>query len=258
MTRKTIAFEDLNAYVDGELGTTASARVAQAAAEDPKIAASIAKLQGMKAALGNAFETVQVINVHRPASPKWHQAGWLVAACLALGMVVGGYWLTAGPLAPGKLTRSGQIIAAMLSAHDKWLGGEETPEPRAIPISSLRTPDLTPAGLSIASYQSPVDLAGILATRISYVGRRGCRLSLFIMAAAPDLAAIIETVQPEAQVSAWQGTDAQYMLISRRMDQTRFATIAAVLKSSTTKGDRIGTQNRIALSQARQPCRAVG
>ncbi|MHA1522895.1 MAG: hypothetical protein ACTSY1_00660 [Alphaproteobacteria bacterium] len=258
MTRETIAIEELSAYVDGELGAVASARVADAAAADPQIAASIAKLQGMKAALGNAFETVQIINVHRSTSPRWHQAGWLVAACLALGMVFGGVWLTAGSPAPGQSTHAGEVLIAMLAAHDKWLGGKETPEQRAIPISSLRHPDLTPAGLSITGYQSPVDLAGMPATRISYIGRRGCRLSLFIMAAAPDLAAAIQKVQPKALVSAWLGADAQYLLVSRRMDQTRFATIAAVLKSSTTKGDRIGVRNRIALGQARQPCRTVG
>lgn len=256
MTSEIIAFQDLNAYVDGELDAAAAARVAEAAAADPQVAASIAKLLRMKATLGEAFEKVHVINVH--TRPRWHQAGWLVAASLAAGIVVGGIWLVNSPLLPGAVSKPapvGAVVSAMLRAHDQWLGGGTAQELRAIPIAGLRPPNLTPAGLSIASYKSPVDMGGTMATQISYIGRRGCRLSLFIAPATPELAKVaLLAGQSNPLVEAWQANQAQYLLVSRLMHKTRFATIATALKAATTDGGLYGDRFRTALATARQPC----
>ncbi|MFV2092405.1 MAG: hypothetical protein ACC634_04915 [Hyphomicrobiales bacterium] len=256
MTSETIAFQDLNAYVDGELDASTSARVAEAAAADPEVAASIAKLQRMKATLGEAFENVHVINVH--TRPRWHQAGWLVAASLAAAIVIGGIWLVNSPLLPGGVGQpapAGAVVSAMLRAHDQWLGDGTARQLRAIPVAGLRPPNLTPAGLSIASYQSPVDMGGTMATQISYIGKRGCRLSLFIAPATPELAKMARlTGEQEPLVEAWQANQAQYLLVSRLMHQTRFATIAAALKAATTNGGLYGDRFSMALATARQPC----
>ncbi len=135
MTDTRVTDEMLMAYADGELENGERERIARLAAGDPAIAARIARFGASRVAARKAFAADHMepvpasliaavtggpIAPTRPASTRWQQALWPVAACLALAIGAGGYWLGQAGMdnAPGTLIAAATSEAALLpQAH---------------------------------------------------------------------------------------------------------------------------------------------
>ena len=241
-------FEILNAYVDGELTPREAARVSDAVAGDSAMARTVAKLHGMKSAVADAFEprTVVAIIPHRRRLGRL--AGLALAACLLAAIVAGVVWLSTGP-AP----QTGFLTAA-ISRHDAWLS--RSPGARPVNAAGVRLviPDLTPAGLTLAHFDPAIDFAGAKAAWLAYVGRRGCRVSLFVLPKGGSATGPGERPGTDLLLANWSAGGRRYLLVARRMNQTRFGVIAAALMAATLRSTPVAERMRLALSGARQPC----
>jgi len=251
MTGQRPDFATLNAYVDGELAPPAAARVARAAAEDADVAAELAKLHAMKATLGDAYDSSTVITVTPPRSALGHLPRLAMGTGLAVAIVAAGLWF--GLHRFGHQEASGQIFAAALARHDKWLTQPVRMEP--IPVAAgFVLPDLTLSGLKVEGLDRNVNLDGVAATRIGYVGHKGCHLSLFVM--HEDRA--IDTRETGSDdllhADSWVTGDTAYLAIARRMDPVRFATVSHALRLATENGVPLDERIRTALARAHQPC----
>jgi len=251
MTGPTPDFDTLNAYVDGELEPPAAAAVARAAAEDPDVAAELAKLHAMKATLRDAFDTSTVITVTPPRSSMGHLPRLAIGAGLAVAIVAAGLWF--GMDRFGHQGASADVFAAALGNHDKWLS--EPVRMETIPVTAgFVLPDLTLSGLRVESVDRNVDLSGVPATRIGYVGHKGCHLSLFVLQdkQAVDTGEIGDNDLLHAD--SWVVGGTSYLAIARLMDPVRFATVAHALRLATEKGVPLDARIRTALAKAHQPC----
>jgi len=251
MTGQKPDFATLNAYVDGELEPPVAARVARAAAEDAGVAAELAKLHAVKATLTDAFDTSTVITVYPPRSALGHLPRIAMAACLAIAIVAAGLWFGMPRFAYQRA--SADVFAAALIRHDKWLTQPVRMEP--IPVAAgFLMPDLTLSGLRMESVDRNVKLDGVPATRIGYVGHKGCHLSLFVVKAdkAIDTRAVGDNDLLHAD--SWVINGTSYLAIARRMDPVRFATVSHALRLATENGVRLDARIRTALAKAHQPC----
>lgn len=251
MTGQEPDFASLNAYVDGELEPPAAAAVARAAAEDAGVAAELAKLHAMKAMLRDAFDTSTVINVYPPRSAMGHLPRLALGAGLAVAVIAAGLWF--GMDRFGHQGASGDVFAAALGRHDTWLSEPVRMQP--IPAAAgFLLPDLTLSGLRVESVDHNVDLSGVPATRIGYVGHKGCHLSLFVLQGkhAVDTGEIGDNDLLHAD--SWIVGGAAYLAIARLMDPVRFATVSHALRLATENGVPLDARIRTALAKAHQPC----
>lgn len=248
MTKNAPSWEELNAYVDGELGPAAAAQVAEAAAEDRDISRTVAKLHSTRSALNAAYVADSVV-IGVPQRSRHSVWLWPAVACLAI--VVGlaaAFWLP-----PGRLAEESEPLATMLAGHEAWRLQPGT-EPAAAPGGSkLGLPDLSDAGLSPMLVESLQGQAGSTITHVGYAGRRGCRLSLFI---APRGTAAKDAIPDDRQLqfAAWSAGAKDFYAIARGLNPTRFAVVVTALKAATQTPQPLEDGLRIALANARQPC----
>jgi anti-sigma factor RsiW len=254
MNAADIDFEMLSAYVDGELEPAEAARVAAAAASDPRLAGAIARLQSLRASISDdvpAFVHVPAVAAHANRG-RW--IGWAAAAVIVCGLA-----LSAGFLAlrgDAQSTALARDLAPLVELHDRWL---ET----SVPSSALRVASATPVDTLLAATGLRLVLTDRLvvdgasdATHSRFVGERGCRLSLFVAPAAgpaPDRLEITE--QAGLHVAHWVREARSYTVVARDMDANRFHMIASSLRQILPEdGDHQATRLAHALGEARQPC----
>ena len=147
--------QDLNAYVDSELSPQDDARVAQAIAQDPNIAARVAtltRLKSMLSTLGNDIPRAPALPVSR------RPTGWLgIAASVGLLVAVGAAMLAG--LTPFGQNDDGWYREA-LAAHTDWARDPSLPDAREVDANlflasverfglPVQTPDLTSASLRL-------------------------------------------------------------------------------------------------------------
>jgi len=251
MTGQEPDFASLNAYVDGELVPPAAAAVARAAAEDAGVAAEVAKLHAMKATLRDAFDTSTVITVTPPRSATGHLPRLAVGAGLAVAVIAAGLWF--GMDRFGQPGASGDVFAAALGRHDTWLSEPVRMEP--IPAAAgFLLPDLTLSGLRVESVDRNVNLGGVPATRIGYVGHKGCHLSLFVLHAGKAIDTREVGNDDLLHADSWVIGGTAYLAIARLMDPVRFATVSHALRLATENGVPLDARIRTALAKAHQPC----
>ena len=147
--------EMLNAYVDGELSPDDDARMAQAIARDPGLAARVATLSRVKSALsGLAVEPAE--RIHLPSHP-WSKAMLAVAASVGLFVAVMSGVVT-GFLHFGDDQGNWYREAAI--AHAEWAFEPSAPDAREVDanlfLASMdrlnlpaQAPDLTSAKLRL-------------------------------------------------------------------------------------------------------------
>ncbi|MEO1104211.1 MAG: hypothetical protein AAFW98_10850 [Pseudomonadota bacterium] len=251
MTQSEVSWQQLNAYVDGELSAREKAAVAEDIASDPSLARAVAVLQGVKAELAEFPDTAPVRR-RRGGRFALPFVPWLSAACIAL-LVAGGAVLATQLTAPE--------TPSLLAQHQQWTetaraGGAPTPETgvsRAFFAPQL--PSLTPFGLRL-DHAALVSLAdGEEALHAGYVGQRGCRISLFLLppesaADAPGRSA--DVLQASGQAGPWR-----YHLLAQDMESARFALIAAALDEQLQLVAPLSEESRLAYEDnpaARAPC----
>lgn len=259
---ESVTFDKLSAYVDGELDAAEAACLAMLAARDPSVAQAIARLQSLRAAIADSVAApaqLPVPDMPRPFSPRWlpDLKRLAAAASLALALLAGGYWFIDRARAPRAVTE----LAAAVAIHDRWLEAA-VPPLRSKPASVAPADRLLAAtGLRMV-LKDRVELEdGTQAVHSRFVGERGCRLSLFVLAAAPatDPTTTALDIRQEGSlhVARWQAASAAFIVVARDMDPIRFAIIAGSLRALGPSLSEPEINGLVAsLSTARQPCLA--
>lgn len=129
-------------------------------------------------------------------------------------------------------------------------------------VRALENRLIAATGLQLVRYEAAAPTAGRPASEADYVGPKGCRLSVFETAAAPgslgapgalsDPALSIES-SGSLLIARW-AAQGRYVLISRGMDQERFATIARSLATATAHPGADDGDLLAVLSVAHQHC----
>jgi len=251
------SWQDLNAYVDGELPPDAAAEVASAIAADRELASRVAALAQLKATAGDALAVdpaeVPELRLPGPAAGslipgrwRWPASAAAVLLVVALGIAggIGGWSAVWGP------SPAHAWLAAAETRHLSWLADEEHPVPvdelavmlTAAPDTPQRVPDLGFARLAVAHLE--IDASGRQpGLFVGYVGINGCRLGLWIGPAAGGLAAdLVEHRDTQLHSFSWRVGDTGYAVMARDMDARRLAAIARHLEQLT----RSGPESRVA------------
>jgi len=241
--------ETINAYVDGELAPHEAARVAEEIATDPQLAAMVAKLHAMKSTVSVAFNTQEVIAIAQRKPLVAQSVVGAVAACLLVAVIGGGIWYSVAQRSSNK------VVAAAMLQHDNWVAEYQVASSPLIKASALVTPDLTPAGLTLAGVQKNIKLGLTSAQRYAYVGSRGCKLSLFVSSQNNAFEGLGNLARPDALIVKWAVANRSFLLVSRKMNPQRFKTIAKALEAATAREVALDEPMRYALMQSRKPCR---
>ena len=259
------SWEQLSAYVDGELAADEAAAVAAAIAADPDLAAQVATLTRLKAKtmesatawdllvppalLTRSGETSGKGRVWRPA---------LIAASLTLAVALG-----AMALIPLRDQRGGSLQAA-LDLHRNWIAAPATStrmDTIAAAAALTEIPDLSAAGLTLSHVAIPgAQAAGGHGVLFAFRGPRGCRVSLWVSDAPQDFTAEPLRQEFDGLVGfVWRVEHKGYALLTRDMDPQRFATLASAVARITREQFRVDDLTRMALRQSADPalpCRA--
>lgn len=246
-------FEMLNAYVDGELSADAAVLVETRIASDAALAQQVAVLGRMKrqvAAMGSEYVVFQA-----PRRNGGGRAAAIAAAAAVLCLVFLGGWLGALAFEGRTKAAPGGETAQALALHDDWSARlVETGAP-AVDIRSFEVPALGAAGLSLVSLRSDAMLDGRLAVQAGYLGRHGCRLSLFRLEDSGKAQSLDIVTDGNASSATWADGSFRYALVARRLDRARFAVVADALQAMTSRPGSSAPQEVVAqLEGAHQPC----
>ena len=258
MTDNTPDFDTLSAYVDGELSAREMALVARLAASDPQVALRIEKLSALKNAVAGFAEPAGVLVVSRakPAVRRPAIFVWVAAACL-LALILGGaiYWRErdlGGPVLADVATLDGA-----LSLYDSWSAGTAG-RGAAHPVADFDAPRLDSAGLFLQLAEPRVMIGNHVARQFGYVGVHGCHLSLFSWNEIGGAGGLELDLSNNIDMASWEASGARYLLVSRRMNGSRFAIIAGALRQITDTHGRPDTETVELLGSAHQPCVSTG
>ncbi|MFN4141743.1 anti-sigma factor family protein [Aestuariivirga sp.] len=241
-------FDSLSAYIDGELDPVETARIAHRIASDEAVARNAARLAEMKSAVAGLLEPVVVLRLPRPRGRKHPLIRPLTAACLvaALASVI-----LASLLLNGQGHRQANAIVEAIARHDAWLESVDLPgTPSFSPAASPTAPDLLAAGLFLAFEHPGLHIDGRPATHTAYVGRNGCRLSLFSLAGGAARESFAISGEEGLLRASWSDGAIDHFLVARAMSEARFAAIVSVLRS----GQRRKEEAVAGLDVMRQPC----
>ncbi len=256
MNRQIVSIEELNAYVDGELGARDSARVARAVAEDAELARRVAVLTKLRSVLKDSVQAPAM------ALPKVRAARRLLWTSLAAGIAL--LMVVAGLLVVREVDRATDQVwlARAWAAHDDWRL-DEAGDAAVAPVladPARFVPDLSAAKLRVATVR--LAQAADLQDRdlIGYAGTRGCKISL-IRAPAPDgMTEALSAYHRGLRLAyAWRVGGLGHVLLAEGMDPGRFQLIAETLRDATVKRLQPDPRTRIALYRSRAesaPCHA--
>ncbi len=264
MTKKYPDWEELNAYVDGELDAHDSARVARAVATDPALAEQVAILTRLKAAVTEGLEPVDLPAVKPKRRLRWYAVAAAVVLMVAAG--VGTY------VAPWPRQGDAGLLQRAAAAHRTWVERDEADDVREVGagvlLSSLHrlgpeahVPDLSASRLTISMVTTvPASGADGPALHIGYTGTRGCHVSLWISPAGGDLGPrLVERRAGALRSFVWRAGSLAYVLINSGMDEGRFTLIARTVHRATLERLPLDAETRMALRESREasmPCSA--
>lgn len=269
-----ITWDELNAYVDGELPSDRASAVAEAIAADRGVAQRAALLSRMKAGVAATIElpaTLDMDRLQRLAVPRRARrlraalAAAAVAALVAAGAA--GLWLQAATPSPERRAD------AAATAQPAWLAQAVTlhralasePERAVLPARAAAfpglLPDLSSAKLSVGAVAA-AEIDGLgSGSAVQYRGTRGCLVSLFALESAD--AGLSEQLQHSLRAGfdlyRWRVGAIDYLLLAEGMDSARLRTIAQSVHEATRRFRPIDDPARERLADARrrsQPCRA--
>ena len=257
MDRARASWEELNAYVDGELGSADAARVARAIADDPALARQVAAISEMKHAVNEGGGAPPV------AMPgQTYQVPRMLAAMIALVAVIG---LTSAFLS-GRLSMTEETwLHRAWAVHDRLSAepGDEDPRDAVSMQASARSgrtfiPDLSSAKLEARSVRFGVAPFGDDAFAVSYHGSRGCRLTLLSFVADTTLSEALSTVQLDGRTAyGWRVAGHGYLVMADGMASARFDLIARSLHWAIVQRARLEKDVQTALAESRHtspPC----
>ncbi len=258
MSRRSIDYETLTAYVDGELDTARAADVLAAAARDPAVARELSALSRLKATIASDAPPVD-LEIEAPRrSPRMIGA---VAACLALFIAV-----AASLTIVFKYEGHGVDTAWLQRAHGSWSLAAMPVAPSrisgraAVLDPAAYVPDLTSAKLFIAHVGSVPGPTGGHATLIGYRGTRGCKVSLIVVADADAFSDEMTALNVSSHRGyAWRAGTRGYVVFAEGMAEDRFTLIARSVRDASLRHLPLdsGTQQALGESRAKSvPCLA--
>ncbi|MGY6249858.1 anti-sigma factor family protein [Bosea thiooxidans] len=227
--KQAMSWEQLNAYVDGELAPADAAAVASAVAHDAGLAARVATLARLRAVVAVLPSqpapplSLPLQARRRQGNPRW--AALAASLVLAVLPVAGAYRFSRTAASPDGLSLAVQ-------AQRQWLASDSpaTRLPITLTAGGDGLPDLDAASLRLAYLSlDPANTGGggVLA---GYIGPQGCRLGLWI---GPQQATA--TPQPVRadrdglKISTWALDGKSYALLSRGMDSRRLDEVAEIV-----------------------------
>ena len=231
------SWEDLNAYVDGELDPERQAQVAAEVADDSDLAREVAALTRLKAALAQGVGDPPPIPALTP--PRLPRR-WMAAAAAAIVVAVGAAAVAVSfrpePQQPG-------LLAQAVADHRQWLAVERAGEPPAIDPQAVAAmhdigarpyiPDLGGASLVLLGQRFLATGGGPRRLQVLYGGERGCRLTLWV--------ALTGSTAPEAMAGelvgdfgtwSWSEAGNRYILVSA-IEASRLRVIAETVERLT-------------------------
>lgn len=259
--------ELLHAYVDGELSPGDDARVAQAIAQDPRLARRVATLSRVKLAL-SGLAVAPPTQVRLP-NLRWSRAMLAVAASVGLLVAVLSGMLT-GLFHFGGGVEHWARQAAI--AHAEWASVPASPDATEVDANlylasmdrlklPVHAPDLTSAKLWL-TYLKLIEAEGEhpAALHLGYTGRHGCRLTLWVTAAPHGAdTGLSEFREGNTRSFRWNQDRIAYALFATGMAEDRFTMIAVKVHEATRKMRGFDDETRMALQEVSgkaPPCAA--
>ena len=253
MTRDDGSWQRLNAYVDDELSAKEKAAVAEDIAADPELARGVAVLQALKAELAEFSQNEPANGTRSGGGPLPSSfPRWLSAACVAI-LLFGGSLFAERLFQPAP--------DPLLARHMAWAETEppvNAATPNAGVVSAFwgsQLPSLEPFGLRLSAVKLFASEAGDEVLHAGYIGRRGCRVSLFLVPAGAEATrfdGLKDLLHAEGDAGRWT-----YHLLAQDMNAARFALIAQALEEQLRLLAPLSEDSRLAYRAdpaARAPC----
>ena len=249
-------WQQLNAYVDGELDPQARAEIAAAIAQDRELAAAAATLSRLKATTGAIASDIPPVDIHPPQPSHRRRAVAAVAATVAAAAVAAIYLAATPSLSPN--------LDAAIRQHAAWVAADPpAAEPVAAPLlvalarldRPVELPDLRDSGLEIVRIAT-LEEPGAAGLHVSYLGSRGCRVSLVVTKAEAAAASLRQTMEG-MEIARWTAGDLAYALLASGMPRERFMLIAASAEEAVRNNRPVPPPVREALRRERDtstPC----
>lgn len=254
MPKPVPSFDELSAFVDGELDGARTAAVAQAVARDPKIARQVEDLAALKDRVGALYPAAPAIALDLQAHERRPKIR--IAAAVAAGFaaaVIAGLAVMFGLNTSD--ARHPTAIDAALALHRS-----HTATGKAQPIGghlNIPVPDLSASRLTVARI-AMVEMTSGRVAEIDYRGTRGCRISLFVFPSTLDSAALAKAATlPTA--AAWNERGRGYLVAATEVGPRRLETIIAAIRFQIRERRPLSDSLRRQLAVARAnsaPCHA--
>lgn len=254
-------FETLSAYVDGELLPDERARVARLVASDESVARQVAILQQMSAGVASLVPNAFFVPMPVPRKAPRRRIGVLVGLCLAASVAlsaIASVWWGLDTRGTAQMSFLQDAEQQLVLLHDSWLESRDegaVSDSRSQGYAEL----LASSGLVRVRHQRVPLKDGRDIQHSGYIGSKGCRLSLFRMAAEEQMndGLLVEIAAGNSLMKAqWVLDSTQFVLLARKMDETRFLTIVNAIREFERDSDRNAAGFVAALEEARKPCLA--
>lgn len=262
---KSIGWEILNAYADGELDAAAAAEVERAAADDPAIARQLAVLAKTKTLLADSIDTPEIdIPAPPPATARPSRHRMAAAAVLVLALAAA---VTMRMALPGM---HDPLSARWVeTAHNTWTantGGNGAGAASVLRVTGnigfdrIYIPDLSASRLRVAHVGHGKDTGHGPALIVGYRGTRGCTVTLAVSRRVTGLTAGARPVSVgDMRGYAWRTGDYGYFVLAEGMAAARLEGIAAGIRESSLRHLPLAPETRTALARSRAespPCHA--
>jgi anti-sigma factor RsiW len=251
-------WEQLNAYVDGELPPDEAADVAEAIAREPVLAREVAALTALKASVAQAAPPHPGPLSKLPCSHRNGLRVAAIAATLVVGLLFGIAWHS-------ELHRPAPGPQLALELHQTWSSSREEGHPDAmtkVGFDSLQlayVPDLTRVELAFGGVRQ-IRLRGGRGLHVGYQGPRGCAVSLVVFSRPGSHDKPLGSLDLDAAAAwHWVSGGVSFYLIAPSMDPSRLAGIARVVHRLTRARLPLDPAGVLALEEARsgaEPCLA--
>lgn len=241
-------WQEINAYVDGELDADSAARIAESAASDPRLAARIAELTRLKAANFAALDVGPIGDLPslkgRSRSRSVRPAAWAATVLLVLAAGIGAAIHLTAADAPGDL----RSIA--MAKHAAWLEREAEGSSSdaagiavagSVPLEGV--PDLSGLRLWVSDVTvSAEEAAGLF---VGYSGARGCRLGLWIGAASGNVPETPVEEAGDVRMAVWRVGETAYALVAEGMAPDRFDLAVDLVEEFSRRSDGVAHDDTV-------------